>query len=150
MSDTIQPALTPQQWRDVISGEPLTFLSEGMLQVCDAGDGVKFYMLQCLYPKTFTDEDWQRWTVAEIDSWDSDGLAQLAAVLLNALPDGHRLKPTREDVTALRAMLALDPHDRADNDGDGYYDPRQSAAMQRALSGIERVAAKLAALLPPE
>ena len=124
MTEKIEPALTAEEWADVIGGQPLTFTSEPTLSVIDAGDGIKF-----LAEGTPIESS----VMCEIDSWDTAGLAQLAAVLLNALPTGHPLKITREDVALVREVAE-------------DYEHRGNSTNAELLS----LAAKLAALLPPE
>ncbi|ODS99868.1 MAG: hypothetical protein ABS52_19495 [Gemmatimonadetes bacterium SCN 70-22] len=134
MADEIRPALTPDEWFDLERGKQLTFLSDDGLQVCDAGDGTKFYVRLSPRAKTFTADDGASWGVAEIDRWDTDGLAQLAAMLLSHLPVGHPLKITHRDVELVRALVRYVNRDEDDPElcGPG-----------------EALAAKLAALLPP-
>ena len=147
MSDEIRPALTSEEWRDVQAGTPLTFLSDNGLQVVDAGDGTKFYVRVDANAKTFTNDDGSRWVVAEIDRWDTEGLAQLAAMLLSHLPGGHPLKITREDASLVRsAGDAATDHMR---EHYGYPEHETPAAMVQERDVILRLAAKLVALLPP-
>lgn len=125
MADEIAPALTAEEWAAVNGGEALTFVSAPELTVHDAGDGIKFVVEGRPIEESL---------VGEIDSWDATGLSQLIAVLLNALPAGHPLKITREDVAILQGeaeWIAL------------HYPPNTPMAL-------DRIAAKLAALLPPE
>ena len=120
----IEPALTPEEWAEVREGGALTFLSDESLRVIDAGDGIKFVLAN--------DDHAPDW--AEVDSWDTAGIVGLAALLLNALPDGHPLKLTRADVLLIREAVA---------DLGDYGEP---AMCKRLLN----LAAKIEALLPPE
>ena len=63
----------------------------------------------------------------------ADQLPSLIALANHALPDGHPLKITRADVVAAR---------RISHDSGGWTDENRDI--------VERLAAKLAALLPPE
>lgn len=107
MSYEIEPALTAEEWRDVTPGMYRYYLS-------NLGDGID--------------------VVRDARADGAEVLPLLVAIANHALPYGHRLKITREDVAMLRHTHVVDEY----GDAAGT-DP-----------GLHRLAAKLAALLAPE
>ena len=121
MTDTIQPALTPGEWAD----------ADG-IQIARTADGVVSVM------------DWTRYVGGvglRITGGDDNGdididpvqLPPVMALANHALPDGHPLKITRADVHALQ-----------------YVAEMREMRDEQEKSVIADLAAKLAALLPPE
>lgn len=68
------------------------------------------------------------------------------------LPDDDPRRITAADVAELQRIANLDAEAfvRIFNDGDGHLDVMDSDAANVASQSLSRIAAKLAALLPPE
>lgn len=121
MTDAIRPALTPEEW------ESVRFDS-----IFHKGDG----------PLTGVGISYTNGTLRTGRLCNAFAPVALVALLNHALPDGHPLKITREDVVQLQAEAVRARF--AESTGD-------NAGMSRIDCGdMERLADKLAALLPPE
>jgi len=129
-TDTVRPALTPEEWARLRATNHLT------RPIGYAGQEIG---VQVGHP----------WSGVSITAEHSHaGLSRemshaLAAVALHGQPFGF----TREDVVALRRVveIAREHEDRGPRD-EGWQSPEFSAAVARAESAVDR----LAALLPPE
>ncbi len=129
MSEEIRPALTPEEWE-----EPSVY-SIGREEVDGDVDAMRVGIRVEQNREAGT-----RYLVGWNENSDypyesviqGEKIAKLVAIANHALPDGHPLKITREDVKEMEIASYL-------LDGEG----RDGAA-------IAAIAAKLAALLPPE
>lgn len=115
MPDEIKPALTREEWSE----------KEHRISRREVMSGGKGFVIDGPDPSDSV----------YVDS--PDDLAAAVALANDALPDGHPLKITREDVAALHVVLSGYGSEFVE---DGKGD----------VARCERLAAKLAALLPPE
>lgn len=125
MADDITPALTPEEWT---GGTCERYTGEVIVQ-----PGVEVWVAVAVAPsrvaftEVFRYQDGDRTEGDSVHLLGADALTATIAACIHALPDGHPLKFTREDVRMLR---------------DQEVEWREYEAFQS-------LAAKLAAYLPP-
>lgn len=131
MIEDIQPALTPEQWKTVPAKWELERESEGPLR------GITI---------SYTDGDF--W-YGEVRSPLTP--AQAIALVNYALPDEDARKITLDDVEALREaaeqLRGLMERFKAELTSQPFFDP--IAGLSRSQIRLDRLASRLASLLPP-
>lgn len=141
MSEAIQPALTPDEWkvRGVSRGKYGVFQDDE-----EDGDGETIVSVN-------SPIEMVRYRDIDIATVPPALMPAALALVNDALPAGHALKVTHEDVEALgeiaESIRQLMQRFEAELSSQPFFDP--IAGLSRQWQNAERLAEKLAAILPP-